>query len=77
MNLRAYGIEISKLANVTYFKSTYEIAYLSAEAIELKTSQLRRIDIRYFKKSISRSNFFRFENLKNIFQISSLWMSLG
>ena len=64
VNFRAYGIEISKIANVTYFKSSYETAYLSAEAIESKTSQLRGIDIRYFKKSISRSNFFRFENLK-------------
>lgn len=77
VNLRAYGIEISKLANVTYFKSTYETAYLSAEAIELKTSQLRGIDIRYFRKSISRSNFFQFENLKrylpNLKSMENFW----
>ena len=77
VNLRAYGIEISKLANVTYFKSTYETAYLSAEAIELKTSQLKGIDIRYFKKSISRSNFFRFGNLKrylpNLKSLEDFW----
>ena len=77
VNFRSYGIEISKIANVTYFKSTYETAYLSAEAIELKTSQLRGVDIRYFKKSISRSNFFRFENLKkylpNLKSMDEFW----
>ena len=77
VNFRAYGIEISSIANITYLKSTYETAYLSAEAIESKTVQLRGIDIRYFKKSISRSNFFRFENLKkylpNLKSMEDFW----
>lgn len=75
--LRDYGIEISKIATIPYFKSTYETGYLTAESIELKTSQLREIDIRYFKKSISRSNFFRFNNLKkylpNLKSIEDFW----
>ena len=77
VNLRSYGIEISKIANITYFKSTYETAYLSAEEIESKTSQLKGVDIRYFKKAISRSNFFRFENLKkylpNLKSMEDFW----
>ncbi|RJX42541.1 restriction endonuclease [Streptococcus agalactiae] len=75
--LRDYGIEISKIATIPYFKSTYETDYLTAESIESKTSQLREIDIRYFKKSISRSNFFRFSNLKkylpNLKSIEDFW----
>lgn len=77
VNLRAYGIDIAKIANVPYFKSTYETTYLTVEARESKTSQLRGIDIRYFRKAISRSNFFRFNNLKkylpNLKSIEDFW----
>ena len=64
-NLLAYGIDITKIANIPFFKSTYETDYHTADASESKTAPIRGIDIRYFKKAVSRSSFFRFSNLKN------------
>lgn len=76
-NLRAYGIDISKMATIPYVKSTKETAYRATEAMELKTSQLEGLDIRYFKKAASRSHFFRFNHLKkylpNLKSIEELW----
>ena len=77
VNLGSYGIDISKIANVPYFKSTYETAYLAAEEVESKISQLRDIDIRYFKKAVNRSNFYRFDNLRkylpNLKSMDDFW----
>lgn len=77
VNLRAYGIDISKIATVPYFKSSYEASYRSTETRALKTSPLKGIDSRYFKKGVSRSTFFRFNNLKkylpNLKSMNDFW----
>ena len=77
VNLSSYGIDVSKIANVPYFKSTYETTYLAAEKVESKISQLRDIDIRYFKKAVNRSNFYRFDNLRkylsNLKSMDDFW----
>lgn len=77
INLRAYGIDIPKIATVPYYKSSQEMTYRSIENVETKISPLRGIDIRYFKKGISRSSFFRFNKLKkympNLKSINDFW----
>lgn len=64
INFSAYGIEIAKLSTVPYFKSTRESAYRSNDTADLQTVPLKDIDIRYIKKAISRSSFFKFDNLR-------------
>ncbi|MCW6666400.1 hypothetical protein NHG34_02380 [Aerococcaceae bacterium NML190938] len=49
-NLRAYGIDISKLSTVRYYKTTRENSYNTNAPINLKIAPLEGIDIRYFKK---------------------------
>lgn len=64
INFSAYGIEIAKLSTVSYLKSTHESAYRSIDTADLQTVPLKDIDIRYIKKAISRSSFFKFDNLR-------------
>lgn len=77
IDLRSYGIEVSKISTIPYFKSTYETNYLETGAIKSKTCQLKGINKRYFKKAANRSNFFRFSNLKkylpNLKSMNDFW----
>lgn len=63
-NFLTYGINIEKLSNIRHLTATHESAYSEQSQIELKSVRLKDIDIRFFKKSMSRSSFFHFNNLK-------------
>ncbi|MCW6680733.1 DEAD/DEAH box helicase family protein [Aerococcaceae bacterium NML130460] len=76
-NLRAYGIDISKLSTVRFYKTTRESSYNTNATINLKIAPLEGIDIRYFKKAVNKLRFFHFNQLvkylPNIKSIDDFW----